>query len=161
MPTLLVRRLPVSKPSVRVPHDELPRLLARAWAAFHPVLLRHLAEEGLDGVLQPGMGHILLALYAKDGCRIGDLARRAGISHVAVLQIAGRLEKAGLVDRRSCARDGRATRLWLTRRARAIEPRVRAVHQRNLASLSEMLGPPAAAQLTRLLRRLAKELARQ
>jgi DNA-binding MarR family transcriptional regulator len=134
--------------------DDLPRLLARAWFHFQPHLLRHLAEEQLDGRVHPGSGPLLFSLLAKDGQRVSDLATSTGLSHVATIQTIARLERSGLVARRDCDEDDRATRVWLTRAGRAVEPRLRAVHRKNLALLIRALGSADAARLASLLRTL-------
>jgi DNA-binding MarR family transcriptional regulator len=117
------------------------------------------AAEELDGVAPPGSGLVIYALYEREGWTVGELAHRARVSHVAVIQLLQRLEKAGLVRRKSCPQDGRVTRVWLTKRGRDLEPKMRALHERNLATLTEVLGEQDATRLGKLLLRLIEGLA--
>jgi len=53
---------------------------------------------------------------------MGELARRARLSKQTMTQMIRRLESEGLVERRLDADDARASRIFLTRRARRFEP---------------------------------------
>lgn len=112
------------------------------------------AAEELDGTAPSGSGLVLFALFERDGWTIGELAQRAKVTHVAVLHLIQRLEDARLVKRKQCPDDGRATRVWLTQRGRDLEPRMRALHERNLTTLTRVLGKEDATRLGELLGRL-------
>jgi DNA-binding MarR family transcriptional regulator len=112
------------------------------------------AAEELDGTVPSGSGLVMFALYEREGWTIGELALRAKVTHVAVLHLIQRLEDARLVKRKQCPEDGRATRVWLTPRGRKLEPRMRALHERNLATLVSVLGKEDATRLGELLGRL-------
>lgn len=116
------------------------------------------AAEELDGIAPPGSGLIIYALYEREGWTVGELAQRAKVTHVAVIQLLTRLESAGLIKRMACPEDGRVTRVWLTKRGRALEPKMRALHDRNIATLVDVLGKDDAAQLGALLGRLIEGL---
>jgi DNA-binding MarR family transcriptional regulator len=118
------------------------------------------AAEELDGTAPSGSGLILFALFDHEGWTIGELAQRAKVTHVAVLHLIQKLEKADLVTRRQCPEDGRATRVWLTQRGRDLEPRMRALHERNLGTLTRVLGAEDATRLGELLGRLIEGLAK-
>ena len=139
--------------------DKLPRSILRAWMAWKAALEANYAAEELDGVVPMGSGLVIYALYEREGWTVGELARRARVSHVAVIQLLQRLEKAGLVKRKPCPQDGRVTRVWLTRRGRELEPKMRALHERNLATLTGVLGAKDATRLGDLLLRLIEGLA--
>jgi DNA-binding MarR family transcriptional regulator len=142
-------------------NNDLPRRLSRVWTALQPVILNHLAIEGLAGVVQPGMGHVLFALVEEDGLIIRDIARRAQVSHVAVLQTVEKLENAGLVKRRASSADGRATQVWLTSAAQALRPQLRRINERNIACIEEIIGRDGATLLNGLLGRLLDGLRRR
>jgi len=153
-------RLPLEgAPPIPEDLDELPRRLARALAAWKGVLAANLAAEGIGNIVPVGSGLVLFALYERDGWTVGELARRARVSHVAVLQTLHRLEKNGLTRRETCRDDRRVTRVWLTRRGRSLEPKMRALHARNLATLTHALGARDAVRLGSLLGRLIEVLA--
>jgi DNA-binding MarR family transcriptional regulator len=139
--------------------DELPRRILRSWIVWKSALDANYAAEELDGTAPSGSGLILFALFERDGWTIGELAARSRVTHVAVLHLIQKLEAARLVKRRQCSEDGRATRVWLTQRGRDIEPRMRALHERNLSTLIRVLGTKDAMQLGKLLGRLIEGLA--
>lgn len=141
-------------PPTSAPPVELVRRLARTWEAVQPLIARSLAAEGLGEILQPGMGLVLFALFEEDGLRIGDIARRGCVSHVAVLRLVRGLEQAGIVRRADCQDDGRATRVWLTRKGRAVERPMKAAAKCNRETLTRILGYEDAVLLNELLGRL-------
>jgi DNA-binding MarR family transcriptional regulator len=53
---------------------------------------------------------------------MGELARRARLSKQTMTQLIRQLEGEGLVERRPDSEDARASRIYLTRRARRFEP---------------------------------------
>ncbi len=149
----------MNKPSTSASPVELARRLSRTWEAVQPLISRSLVAEGLDARVRPGMGLVLFALVEEDGRLIGDIARRGHVSHVAALQLVTRLEKAGLVRRKDCPDDGRATRVWLTPTGRALEGKLLGVSARNHEALVKILGRSDAIKLNDLLGRLLDGLA--
>jgi DNA-binding MarR family transcriptional regulator len=138
--------------------EELPRRILRSWIVWKIALDANYAAEELDGTAPSGSGMILFALYDRDGWTIKELAARSKVTHVAVLHLIKKLEDARLVNRRQCREDGRATRVWLTRRGRDLEPKMRALHERNLTTLVRVLGEEDATHLGVLLGRLIEGL---
>lgn len=116
------------------------------------------AAEELDGTAPSGSGLIMFALFDRDGWTINELAARSKVTHVAVLHLIKKLEDARLVKRKQCTEDGRATRVWLTQRGRDLKPKMRALHERNLATLVRVLGKEDATRLGALLGRLIEGL---
>jgi DNA-binding MarR family transcriptional regulator len=96
---------------------------ARRWNAAFVALLR---DTGIADI-KPSFGAVMVPLYEEDGLRLGEVAARAGLSKQTVTSLVRRIEDIGYVERRADARDGRATRLHLTAKARAVEPAVESV----------------------------------
>jgi DNA-binding MarR family transcriptional regulator len=134
--------------------DELPRRILRSWVVWKSALEANYAAVELDGTAPVGAGLVLFALLDRDGWTIGELAARSRVTHVAVLHLVQKLEAAALVTRKPCEADGRVTRVWLTPQGRALEPKMRALHLRNLATLTSILGKKDATRLGALLGRL-------
>jgi len=150
---------PLASPESSSVHlDELPRRILRSWMVWKSALDANYAAEELDGTAPSGSGLILFALFDREGWTIGELAQRAKVTHVAVVHLVQRLEDAQLVTRKQCPQDGRVTRVWLTQEGRDLEPRMRALHERNLATLTRVLGPEDASILGELLGRLIEGL---
>ena len=152
-------RLKTSQPAVIPAHlDELSRRIFRTAMVWRTAVDTNMAAEGLDEDVPSGSGLVLFALFERDGWTVGELAKRAKVSHVAVLHVIQRLEDAGLVKRKACPDDRRATRVWLTSLGRELEPRMRALHERNLAILVDILGSQDAIKLGELLGKLVDGL---
>lgn len=70
------------------------------------------AEQTL-GISVTQLGALLL-VKANEGCLQKDLAHSLQLNNSALTGLASRMETNGLLDRRACAQDGRASRLYLT-----------------------------------------------
>jgi MarR family transcriptional regulator, organic hydroperoxide resistance regulator len=107
------------------------------------------------GDVRPAYGSVLLPLFEEDGLRMGELARRARLSKQAMTELVPRLERSGLVDRRTDPSDGRASLIFLTGRSRTFEPVAGAV----LAELDSLvrgrLEPERVEELKAALRELS------
>jgi len=126
---------------------------------------RHLAgllgvRTGLAGFVQrselearqagttPAQHHVMLALNgseSSDGPTVKEVATALGVSSPSAVELISRMVGAGLLDRGTDPRDGRVTRLRLTRLGRKLLHqlsethllRLRDLHVRNLELLSE------------------------
>ncbi len=94
-------------------------LLARLMAQL---LHERIAPYGVA----PGQFAQLLALYDSDGQSASGLSRAVGIEPGTMTQTLRRMERDGLVERRPDPRDGRASRIHLTARARDLEAELKA-----------------------------------
>jgi len=128
--------------------------------AWKSALDANYAAEELDGAAPSGSGvdHVC-AVWSRWLEQINELAARSKVTHGSGASFDQEaLEDARLVKRKQCAEDGRATRVWLTQRGRDLEPRMRALHERNLTTLVRVLGKEDAAKLGALLGRLIEGL---
>jgi DNA-binding MarR family transcriptional regulator len=98
---------------------------------------------------------VLLPLYEEDGLRMGELARRAGLSKQTMTTMVQRLERDGLVERRDDPLDARAARIFLTPRSRAFEPVVAEVLRELGGLVRKRLDAGRVAELEAGLRRLS------
>jgi len=105
----------------RLTRENLGFLLAKASQRWNDLLGQRFAAAGYPEV-RPAYGSLLIPLFEEDGLRQGELARRARLSKQTMTTMARALAQAGLVERRGDPEDGRATRLYLTARARAFRP---------------------------------------
>ncbi len=117
--------------------------LARSHRACLAALLApHGIHAGQDG--------LLLAIWDAPGMRQAELAIRLGVEPPTVTRMLQRLERSGMVERRSDPHDRRALRVHPTPRSRLLEGTVR----RAWAQLDELLvgalGEEAAAGLRQL-----------
>jgi DNA-binding MarR family transcriptional regulator len=133
--------------------ENLGFLLAKAGQRWNELLAERFAASGFPEV-RPAYGSLLIPLFEEDGLRQGELARRAQLSKQTLTTMARALEAAGLVERRPDPDDARATRLFLTKRARDFAP----VAARILAELDGRAArslPLGLPELTAALRRLS------
>lgn len=101
--------------------DNLGWLLAKASQRWNKRLERGFREAGYPEV-RPSFGSVLVPLFEEDGLRMGELARRSGVSKQAMTTLARSVEAAGLVVRERDASDGRAQRVSLSARGRELRP---------------------------------------
>jgi DNA-binding MarR family transcriptional regulator len=97
--------------------------ISRAFYAYVARLETVLSELGLDEHVQPGMGHVLFALFEEDDVIIKSLVARTRLAPSSLGRLLLRMEKGGLIERRRCAADARAVRIRLTTLGRSLEPR--------------------------------------
>jgi MarR family transcriptional regulator, organic hydroperoxide resistance regulator len=74
--------------------------------------------------LFPNQEIMLIQLAASDGLSQKTLAQTLNVNHATVAKTVGRMEKAGLVERRESDRDRRITLVYLTPAGRALHDRV-------------------------------------
>jgi DNA-binding MarR family transcriptional regulator len=117
----LARKLTTKAGAEVVSRDDLGFLLAKATQRWNEVLTDHFGAAGYSDI-SPSYGSILLPLYEDDGLRMGELARRARLSKQSMTEMIRRLERDGLVERRSDPADGRASLIYLTARSRRFKP---------------------------------------
>ena len=123
--------------------NHLARLFARGLAA-------RLAPLGLSIGTFPA----LLELWAEDGLTQKALVTRLDIEQATMANTLARMERDGLVTRTKDAGDGRAQRVWLTDRARALRgPAEAAAEAENAAALAG-LSDAERAQFLALMRRV-------
>ena len=111
-------------------------LLAKASQRWNELLYERFVRAGFAEV-RPAYGSLLLPLYEEDGLRVGELARRAGLSKQTLTTMVRLLERDGLVSRRRDPDDARASRIHLTARAKRFRPVAESV----LEELEELVAP--------------------
>lgn len=134
--------------------DDLSFVLAKAYQGMLGLIQTCLAESGLERHVRPGAGVVLFALFESDGVVIKDIARRTELPPSTLTGLLETLERGGLVSRRRDASDGRAVRVALTRKGRALEGRFRQMHRQVIKVLLSGLSASEAAQTRRSLRRM-------
>ncbi|MBC7217824.1 MAG: MarR family transcriptional regulator [Candidatus Caldatribacterium sp.] len=92
---------------------------------YHFIRYHHLL--GRIG-LHRGQPLVLGLLWEKDGRTQGEIAEALCLRPATVTVVLRRMEKAGLLERKSDPEDLRVVRVYLTERGRALEGDVRAIH---------------------------------
>ena len=121
-------------------------LLAKASQRWNELLYAQFSERGF-GEVRPAYGSILLPLFEEDGLRIGELGRRARLAKQTMTTMVRLLERDGLVVSRPDVEDARATRVYLTARARRFRPVAEEVLARLDDLVREALGARRSLEL--------------
>ena len=134
--------------------ENLGFLLAKASQRWNELLYQRFAAAGYPEV-RPSYGSLLLPLLEEDGLRMGELAARARLSKQTITTMVRLLERDGLVERRADASDGRASRAFLTERARNFRP----VAAATLAELDRLVVTTLTARVRDEVRDALRRLA--
>jgi len=97
-------------------------LLAKVTTAFRNSLERHMGEIGLHG----GQVFVLFELWKQDELRQVDIAARLNLSAPTVNKMLKGLIEINLVTRERLDDDARSTRIYLTKKGRAMRHDVEA-----------------------------------
>jgi DNA-binding MarR family transcriptional regulator len=130
-------------------------LLAKATQRWNELLYERFVAGGFPEV-RPSYGSILLPLFEQDGLRMGELASRARLSKQTMTTMVRLLERDGLVERRADPRDGRASLVFLTERARSFRPVAEATLGDLDGVVAETLTADSRDELSEALRKLAE-----
>jgi len=125
----------------------LLELLQQCHRAHRARLAALLAPHGLHA----GQEALLLVVWAQPGLRQAALAERLGVEPPTVSRMLERLERAGLVQRKRDANDGRLWRIHPTPRSRLLEASVRRGTEELDQLVRAALGESGSDHLRRLL----------
>lgn len=135
------------------------RELLRAYGLLERLIQPYFSKFGISG---SGWGVLRNLLRAeqegKTGLRLSDLSERMLIRPPSVTGVVDRLERDGLVARRSDPTDQRAKRVGLTRAGRQLVEQVLIGHERKIESIMAGLSVKEQSQLHELLVRLRGHL---
>jgi DNA-binding MarR family transcriptional regulator len=149
--------MPASEPTAgsALSRDDLGFLLAKATQRWNELLAARFAAAGYADI-RPSYGSVLLPLFEQDGLRMGELARRARLSKQTMTAMIRRLERDGLIERRTDPSDARASLIFLTERSRRFEPVAAATLGELDALTRRRLGPQRIAAAKTVLRQLTE-----
>ena len=137
--------------------DSLGYLVNRAARA----MAQQLAEELRPAGVGIGQWAVLMFLWSEDGMSQTELSRVIAIEPPTMVRTLDRMTRDGLVERRPDPKDGRISRIYLTKRGHELRdvlvPRAVAVNERILARIGET----EARTLFKTLTKLAPERRRQ
>ena len=84
------------------------------------IFQRLLQESGVEEFNGP-QGHILYVLWQKDEVPIVELSQKTGLAKNTLTAMLGRMEEAGLIERKAAASDKRQSLIVLTKKARNLQ----------------------------------------
>jgi DNA-binding MarR family transcriptional regulator len=106
---------------VQIGRENVGYLLAKASQRWNELLHERFRAAGFPEV-RPAYGSVLVPLFEEDGLRVGELARRSRLAKQTMTTMVRLCERDGLVRREPDPLDGRASRIYLTERARSFAP---------------------------------------
>ncbi len=127
---------------------------ARHLALLYRRMMKQLDRELAPLQLGPGRYLYLFGLYVRDGRRQGELADVIGVDKAAATRALGRLEESGYVRRRADQKDGRAVRVYLTKRGRALQPQLESAAAHCIEDMTRVLDDDEQATLKHLLAKM-------
>jgi DNA-binding MarR family transcriptional regulator len=133
---------------------DLPSLLLAAQRAVAAELTASLAARGFDDV-RPGHGAVFLWVDRRTGTRLGELARRAGVTKQSMMQAVDDLQARGYVRRVADPADARVTVVELTAEGRRCATEFRRAMQVLETRIRRRLGDRADEALRAALAALA------
>jgi MarR family 2-MHQ and catechol resistance regulon transcriptional repressor len=125
-------------------------VLSRAHAAVAELVRRNVAARGLT----VSEFAVLEVLYHKGPLHLGDVRRKILVSSGGITYLVDRLEGRGLVERRACPEDRRASYAALTPAGEALIAEIFPAHADALAEAVAGLDPEETVGATDLLRTL-------
>lgn len=93
------------------------------------IFQRLLQESGVEEFNGP-QGHILYVLWQKDEVPIVELSQKTGLAKNTLTAMLGRMEDAGLIERRAARSDRRQSLIVLTKKARNLQGKYDEVSQK-------------------------------
>ncbi len=113
------------------------------------------AEESL-GISVTQLGALML-IATNEGCLLKDLAHSLNLNNSALTGLAARMEHNGLIERRPCEQDGRASRLYLTLLGRSKINSAKPLISQLNAAMTEGFNEQEVQVILRFLNRLLNE----
>ncbi len=99
--------------------------------------------------MRASYGSVLIPLFEEDGLRMGEIAARSRLSKQTMTTLVRLTERVGLTARRPDERDARATRVYLSGRAKQFQPAA----ERVLAQLDRLVVEVLGERRMRMLGR--------
>ena len=131
-------------------------VLSRASAAVEARVKEDVARHGLT----PAEFGVLEVLHHRGPMLLGEVKEKILVSSGGITYLIDRLEAKGLVERRGCPDDRRASYAALTAEGEALIQRIFPEHARMLEHALSGLTEEEQAQATALLRTLGRRAAR-
>lgn len=115
-------------------------------------ILASLDRAGLKGIV-PSHGDVMVQLFTKGACNMGDLARSVKRSKSTVTVLVDKLEKAGYVQKQCDPKDSRGTLVSLTEKGLELEPIFEEISEGLNRLITENLTVEEIKTLGRLIRK--------
>ncbi len=119
---------------------------------------RVLEDAGVS--LDAAVARLLVAAYRHGPIGVVDLSDRSGRDHTTVSRQIAKLAELGLVERKVSAEDRRVSKIAATARGARVARALSEAHQKLVQPVLDDWKERDVVELTRLMRRLAEDVAR-
>ncbi len=151
-------RLKPNSRSVRALAAQAERM-ERDLSAIRQALRKPLDAEVAKGKLTGPQTAVMQVVVSRPGISLKELSREVSLAHSTVSGIADRLEKLGMLERKTDREDGRVSRIFPTAIVTAfVRDRIPALAQGPLQSALKRARPAERAAIEKALRRLRELL---
>ena len=131
----------------------------RELGAIRRILQKPVEAEAAKGQLTMPQSAVMRVVVAHDGVSLKDLSREVSLAHSTVSGIVDRLEKRGMIERRTDAADGRVSRIYSTPVVQAwVREQLPDLTRRPLAEALNQAEPEERERLEWAVRRLRELL---
>lgn len=131
--------------------------LTRVSSKYKTDLAQNFASHGFADVT-PDYWIVLEWLWEEDNITIGQLAKRTSKDNAALSRIIDGMERNDLVNRIASPTDKRSYQIVLTKYAKSITEKLRAIEESTLQKASAGLNPIEVKELIRMLEHLYNKL---
>lgn len=131
--------------------------LTRVSSKYRTELAQSLASQGFADVT-PDYWIVLEWLWEEDNITIGQLAKRTSKDNAALSRIIDGMERNDLVNRVASPTDKRSYQIVLTKYAKSIVEKLKAIEESTLQKASAGLNPIEVKELIRMLEHLYNKL---
>lgn len=128
-------------------------------AHLNQAMLHNRVLEEVGVALDAALARLLVAVHRHGPIGVVDLSDRSGRDHTTVSRQAAKLFELGLVERRENPRDRRVSKLAATASGARMARELAIAHQNVVLPVLDGWSEGDLAELTRLMRRLANDVA--
>lgn len=137
----------------------LAEQLEQDLSGIRRALRRPLDAEVAKGELTGPQTNVMQVVVRRDGIRLKDLSQAVNLAHSTVSGIVDRLEKRGMIERRTDAADGRVSSIYPTAVVKEfVRNEIPALRRRPLEGALERVSPAERARIGSAIRRLREIL---
>ncbi len=128
-------------------------LISRVTLQVTSALKKGFIEAGVSKVRPAYLG-VLMSLWRKDGLKVVELGRKAGLEPSTMTGLIDRMERDGLVTRRVDPKDRRAQQIHLTEQGSGVKASVQAVVEEVIAKVFTGISEKEMGQTKNVLRQV-------
>jgi DNA-binding MarR family transcriptional regulator len=132
--------------------------IGRLISSIHRNIYIYIDSEFKEHGIGSGQFSFLRALQSEDGINQETLTAKFGVNKATTARAIGKLMQEGYAIRKRDETDNRAYKIYLTKKGREIEPKMKSVSQRLTEALTTGLTENEKASVIRLLEKMSQNI---